>query len=154
MYFLKENCQIEHSGVTFCIPKDYYFNPEEPHYFCCMPRGKGFKVYYELCYEEIRAKQSIKNYQQETDETSAPIKKIEHNGLKGYCSTFSDVEDEVFMAVFSIVDRAEGYNRFKFSVSTPSFDFEEIKASPAFQKLWDGIGKTTRKQKQITNRES
>ena len=81
-------------------------------------------------------------------------KKIEHNGLKGYCSTFSDVEDEVFMAVFSIVDRAEGYNRFKFSVSTPSFDFEKIKASPAFQKLWDGIGKTTRKQKQITNRES
>ena len=134
MYFLKENCQIEHSGVTFCIPKDYYFNPEEPHYFCCMPRGKGFKVYYELCYEEISAKQSIKNYQQETYETSAPIKKIEHNGLKGYCSTFSDVEDEVLTGQRGITD-------LNFRLAHPALILKKSKLRPRFKSYGTALGK-------------
>lgn len=141
MYLLRDNCWLEHSGVSFRIPKNYYFDPEEPYYFCCMPRKKGFKVYYELCWEDIDIEQSLKEYQQETYETYAPIQKIEHNGLEGYSSTFGDIEEEIFIAIFSIVDKAEDFNRLNFSIRTEKFNIEEIKASPEFRKLFDQIWK-------------
>ena len=66
MYLLKEDCWLEHGGVSFCIPKNYYFDPEEPEYFHCKPHRKGFDVYYELRREDVSAKQSLKEYQKET----------------------------------------------------------------------------------------
>ena len=152
MYLLKSDCCFAHGNVSFSIPKDYYFYPDEADYLRCMPRGKRFKVYYDLCYEDISIKQAIKNYQRDTYETSAPIYPIEHNGLKGYCSTFRDVQDEVFTAVFSIVDRKEGHNRFKFTISTTKFNIAKLKATPAFLKLWNSIEKTTREQDKTTKK--
>jgi len=149
MYLLRENCWLEHSGVSFRIPENYYFDPEEPYYFCCMPRKKGFKVYYELCWEDIDVEQSLKEYQEDTYETSAPIERIEHNGLKGYCSTFGDVEEEIFIAKFPIVDREKEFNRFQFSIRTKKFNIKEIKALPEFKKLFDYIWKPDRKRYKV-----
>ncbi|MCI8589345.1 MAG: hypothetical protein HFE77_01315 [Clostridiales bacterium] len=146
MYLVKNDCRFEHGGVSFRIPRDYYFVPEEPDYFCCIPLEEGFKVYYEFCWEDKGPKKALEEYQRETYETSAPIEKIEHNGLKGYCSTFGDVEDETFVAVFSVVDREGEFNRFKFSIRTKDFNIEKIKASAEFWKLYDGIWKTTRRK--------
>lgn len=134
------------------MPKNYYFFPESSEYFEFTHIDKNIKIAYaiddyvgddditnddvisdEEIYENI--KQWISYHQREAYEIEAPIEKFEHNGFRGYCSTYGDDEETVFEAGL-LLDNGIALT---ITIYDGTHTIEEIKNTPEFKAVFEGI---------------
>ena len=96
---------------------------------------------YEISRNCMGTKEALIDSQQEICYKIFPVGEIELNGLKGHHSTYSTNREQYFEARF-LIDKTEGGDtEFVFVLWTENNDIEDIKASPDFKKLLNGIRK-------------
>lgn len=148
-YLLRDAFSFECGRCLISVPGNYYFFSESSEYFIFTPvDDKDIKITYEInnyendwditdedIYEDI--KQSIHNHQRDTYETEAPIEAFENNNLKGYCSTYSDDEEDVYEAGMLLGNSIA----LTVTIYDQTHSIEEIKNSTEFKALFNGIKK-------------
>ena len=149
MFILRDKCQFKISKVVFTVPKDYYIKAGHTDFdnniLCFAPPDECFVVCYRLVcnsnkrWDVINIKEKLLILLSLLYDQYQPSKKIEHNGLIGYCTTYGDGKEQYYEARFLIDEPDSNIIGFEFSVLTYNGDIERIKKSPEFKELFDGI---------------
>ena len=145
MFLLKNDCRFELEGVTFTVPKNYYIdadnaNADENTLFF-EPLGHDFQVSFKIDYQCGSVQNALTDFQLMMFNDCEPIQEIEHNGLKGFCSTFGNGREQYYEARFLVEGTARGCTVFEFTALTYQGNIAKIKESPEFKQLFDSIQK-------------
>ncbi|MCI8331685.1 MAG: hypothetical protein HFE78_02530 [Clostridiales bacterium] len=155
MYILRDRCQFRINKVVFSVPKDYSIDAKETDLehdvLCFWHPDKSFVARYKLVCDNVHEdiKEELSKPQMFIFDTCQPIEEIEHNGMKGYATTYGDEKEQYYEAIFIIKETNNFRIAFAFSIITYHGDIKRIKVSPEFRELFDSIWRKDRKKYKI-----
>ena len=143
MYILRDRCLFGINKVNFTVPENYSIDTKETDLgddiICFLSPDESFTVSYKLVHTNQDTKQALSDSQMGLFDECQPIEEIEHNGMKGYSTTYGDDTEQYIDARFIIGKTDSESTEFEFSILTYHGDIERIKMSPEFRELFDSI---------------
>ena len=144
MFLIKKLC-FEIEGVSVEIPEEIgaVFNSDwtDENSIVFNHSGGGYTFAYEISHNGTDTRKSLVESIKEISEYPFSVEPFGLNGLKGHHSTYSTNREQYFEARFLIDKTEDGDTEFVFVLWTENNDIEDIKASPDFKKLLNGIRK-------------